>query len=220
MIEEHGWQRPEMYMAISDEISRVRGSVGICDLSPRGKFDLKGEEVQTFLNRFLDTTRTRVGQAAFCNLRDPSTSLATQVLCCNLCDDQAAIIAEVVSSNAVFEYLNRCASQNSVCIHLTDMTSSLTGVCVVGPESREVLSKLTELNLSEKDFPDLMCAQGKFANVHTFVIRADMTTELAYQVYFGREYGGYVWDAIVEAGEEFDIQPFGFRAMEALSRGK
>jgi len=214
MMEEEGWWRPEAYTSPAEEVAMVRRSVGIIDVSPRAKLDLKGEDVQSTLNRSFQNPPSLVGRAAPCLI----PALPSPITCCKLCDDQALLISEPGSHRALIDHLSRL-SESSPCAHLTDLTSALAGICVAGPMSRQVLSKLTELDLAEGDFPNLSCAQGKLANVHALVIRADNGAGPAYDVYFGREYGEFVWEAIMEAGEEFRIQPFGLKALELLRGG-
>ena len=78
------------------------------------------------------------------------------------------------------------------------------------------MRKLTTLDLRPAQFPDLSCAQGSLAGIHTLVIRADIQAHLAYQVYCGREFGEYLWDALLDAGQEFGARPFGLAAQRQL----
>ena len=102
------------------------------------------------------------------------------------------------------------------CMHLTNLTSTLAAVQLVGPYSRDLLCKLTALDLSPRQFADLTCAQGSVAKVHAFVVRADIGSELAYEVYCGREFGEYLWDTLRDAGQEFGVVPFGVAAQRLL----
>ncbi len=102
------------------------------------------------------------------------------------------------------------------CVHMTDITSSFTAVQIVGPQGHHLLRKLTALDLSPIAFSNLSCAQGDVAKVHTLVLRADIKTQLAYEVYCRREFGEYMWQTLHDAGQEFGVVPFGMAAARQL----
>ena len=89
---------------------------------------------------------------------------------------------------------------------------------IAGPCSRDLLRKLTALDLRPVQFPDLSCAQGSLASIHALVIRADMQTHLSYQVSCRREFGAYLWEVLLDAGQEFGALPVGMAAQRRLHR--
>ena len=149
---------------------------------------------------------------------DPDTSGLPGGLVCSLARNHARLISSPGTAAAVQSHLEAVTqpAAASACVHLTDVTSSFTAVQIAGPRSRDLLRKLTALDLRPAQFPDLSCAQGSLANVHALVIRADIQTHLSYQVYYGREFGEYVWEALLDAGQEFGALPFGMAAQRQL----
>lgn len=98
----------------------------------------------------------------------------------------------------------------------TDVTSVYANLFLAGPQSRGVLSKLTSLSISGDKFPDLSSAQGNLAHVHAIVLREDLGSIPGFHILISREYGESVWGAIVHAGHEFHLQPFGLLALRQL----
>jgi glycine cleavage system aminomethyltransferase T len=98
----------------------------------------------------------------------------------------------------------------------TDVTGVYADLFLAGPRSKAVLSKLTSLNVSEDKFPDLSCAQANLAHVHAIVLREDFRSIPGFHILVSREYGESVWEAIVHAGQEFHLQPFGLGALRLL----
>ena len=92
------------------------------------------------------------------------------------------------------------------------------GVLVLaGPRSRDVLSKITDADLSNAAFPWL---SGKeinvgFATAHA--LRVNFVGELGWELHHPIETQNAIFDAVMEAGKEFGIKPFGIRAMIAMS---
>jgi glycine cleavage system aminomethyltransferase T len=98
----------------------------------------------------------------------------------------------------------------------TDVTSVYADLLLAGPLSKAVLGKLTSLNVSDAMLPNLSCAQTSLAHVHAMVLREDIRSVFGFHLLVSREYGESVWEAIVHAGHEFDLLPFGLAALELL----
>jgi glycine cleavage system aminomethyltransferase T len=98
----------------------------------------------------------------------------------------------------------------------TDVTSVYAELLLAGPWSKAVLSKLTSLNLSDAAVPNLSCAQASLAHAHTVFLHEDIGSIPGFRLLISREYAESAWEAIVHAGHEFHLQPFGLGALELL----
>ena len=217
MVDEGGWQRPTRYTTSQEELDGLRRGVGLCDVSPIGKLYIEGVEIDSFLLKGCPGAQaTPVGQATRHDLLNGDGSLLDQVLLCRLAQDELFIVTSAEKVQAVAAALERSMEG---CVHQVDQTSALAAMSVAGPHSRETLSKLTELDLSPEVFHDLSSAQASMALVHATVLRADCGGQECYQVYVGRDLGEFLWDAIMEAGHEWNITPFGVEALRRLQEG-
>jgi glycine cleavage system aminomethyltransferase T len=97
-----------------------------------------------------------------------------------------------------------------------DVTSVYTVLRLVGPKSREVLGKLTSLNVSNTALPNLGCAQASLAHVPGIFLREDIAAIPAFHLLVTRDYAESVWDAILHAGHEFHLCPSGVEALRSL----
>jgi sarcosine oxidase, subunit alpha len=217
MVDDGGWQRPERYGQPEEELQAVRERVGLCDISPVRKLDLKGRQLAPVLERlFSPGTLPPVGHGQRMAQKDADGSIGVKGVCCRLSGDHVVLLIEPGAPLTAEQTLTRQLNMADECIHLTDLTSALAAVQLVGPCSRELLRKLTALDLSPHRFADLTCAQGEVAKVHALVIRADVGSKLAYEVYCGREFAEYLWDTLRDAGQEFRTLPLGVAAQRLL----
>ena len=230
MAENNGWHCPDSYGSVDAEVQAVFEQVGLSDISPLAKLDMQGNNAFAALVQWLSPDlslglspetlpgRTVVRVTPQALHIDPDTSGLPGGLVCSLARNHARLISSPGTAAAVQSHLEAVTqpAAASACVHLTDVTSSFTAVQIAGPRSRDLLRKLTALDLRPAQFPDLSCAQGSLANVHALVIRADIQTHLSYQVYYGREFGEYVWEALLDAGQEFGALPFGMAAQRQL----
>jgi len=87
---------------------------------------------------------------------------------------------------------------------------------LAGPKSRDVLAKVTDADLSNAAFPWLT---GKMIDIGAAPVRAlrvNFIGELGWEIHHPIEMQNYIFDKLFEAGAEFDIKPFGIRAMDSL----
>ena len=200
-----GWQRPVRYTSADDELERVKAGVGMCDVSSAGKLAVQGDGVDTLLAvAFPDTGGLSVGHAA---RSDGGIELAL------LADDEALVTTPPNQAQSLAE---RLAMDSKGCVHTVDVTSALAAVKIVGPRAHKLLAAVTELDVSPPAFGDKHCAQSRFAEVHGTLVRLDGGALPGYVLYFGREYGDYMWEALLEAGERYGLAPFGTEALDRI----
>jgi sarcosine oxidase subunit alpha len=102
------------------------------------------------------------------------------------------------------------------CVHVTNVTAALAAVNLAGPRSRQVLARLTNLDLSPNVFPYLGAREAKVAGVPALLLRIGFVGELGYEIHYPAEYGIHLWDALMEAGQEPGIRPCGVEAQRVL----
>ncbi len=222
LTEDQGWQCADSYGAVDAEVQAIREQVGLSDISPLAKLDIQGNDVFAALGQKLSLGLSLETVPVGRIVRVPAQALDLDApaggLLCSLARNHARLISPPGTASAIQARVESVTRQTdaSACIHLTDVTSNFTTVQIAGPHSGDVLRKLTALDLRPAQFPDLSCAQGSLAGIHGAVIRADIQAHLAYQVYCGREFGEYLWDALLDAGQEFGARPFGLTAQRQL----
>lgn len=195
--EHYGWEFPASYRFAESEATSVRQSAGVADISWMVKLDLKGYR----LNKSL-----RLGEKAFSWLLGPLHFLVT-------CDpaDRGVVLTQI-------KLLQSAGSDLLLPppLYMTDVSSVYAQFLLAGPKSREVLCKLSSLNISESSLPNLACGQSNVGHVRAIVLREDLNSIPAFHLLVSREYGEAVWESIIHAGQEFELEPFGLEALALL----
>ena len=88
------------------------------------------------------------------------------------------------------------------------------------PNSGDLLAQVVELELDPRRFADMSFVQTMVAKVHGMILRRDIGDLLAYQLFFSRDYGEYLWEALMLAGENHGVIPVGLQAMDLLHEGR
>jgi len=195
MADYYGWEAAEQFTSPDDEARRVREGVGLSDVSWLGKLDVKGKDAKT---------KSQIPNSGFV---------------WRLAQGHWLVTCEPQDLDGAWEDLERLSATTD-CLHATDVTSVYAALLLAGPRSRDILHKLTEIDVSDAAMPNLSCSQTGLAHVHAIVLRQDMGDVLGYLLLVGREYGEYVWDTLMQAGQEEGIVPFGLTAQRQISNPK
>ena len=215
MSELDGWQQPIHYGDGASELKMLRESVGIHDLSPRGAVRLVGEgAVSLATGLFSGQKELAVGQAR--EGRITAENGTASLLELRLARDEFIFLTAPGDAETVSEFLR---SPPASCAHTVDISSGLAGAGIIGPQATFLLSMITELDVSSEAFPYLRCVQSRFADVPCLLVRQDAVTGPAYQLYFAREYGEYIWEVITQAARHIGGGPVGTEAIKRLQDG-
>ena len=211
--ERDGWQQPALYSSVDQELDQLKVAVGICDVSPVGKLSLQGEELDQLLTpTLLGATELNVGSLR--RMEVGSSSDPWHCALARLAMDEYLAVTPAGRNATLVEML---VEDPDRCAHVVDLTSALAGVSIAGPSAVRLLASLTALDLSDTSFPDLHGSQSKIAGIHGTLLRRDVAGLLCYELYFTRDFGEYMWDVLMEAGERYDAVPVGIEAMDRLT---
>ena len=194
-VEDGEWRLPEAFSDPELEAERVRQAVGLHDQSANGKLDLKGREIEALL---------------------AGAAQENELSVLRLRPDHALLLTPPGRQERVADGLLRALSQAPRCAHLTDVTSALSALALVGPLAVEVLCTLTSLDLRPRAFLDGACAETAVAKIQSIVIRQDWGRLPAYCLLLDRASAEYAWEAVRRAGESVGLVPFGLAAARLL----
>ena len=213
------WLRPERYGDPAEEVAAVRNGVGLIDVSPLGKLRLTGPGVpdlleRLYVNSWRDLRRGRVRYGMMCN--DEGVILDDGV-CARLADDDWYVSTTSTGAAGALEWVEWWRQSGwGDGVHVTDLTEARAAVNLAGPASREVLQKLTSRDLSKAKFPYMRARRTRIAGLSCLVLRIGFTGELSYEIHGPSGGGQYLWEALMEAGAEHGIRPFGVEAQRIL----
>lgn len=218
MAEVGEWKRPHSYGDVQEEVRAVRERVGIIEVSTLGKLDVRGKDAGKLLDRvythiFSDLPIGRIRYGMICS---DSGIILDDGTVTRLAEDRYYVTTGTGNVDLVEEWFKWWTAGTGMCVHVTNLTPEVAAVNVAGPRARETLSKLTDIDLSSQKFKYMTSAQGQVAGVTCLLLRIGFVGETGWEVHFPAEYGEHMWDALLDAGSEFGIMPFGVEAQRVL----
>jgi sarcosine oxidase subunit alpha len=212
------WRRPHSYGDVEAEVQAVHGAVGLIDVSTLGKLLVIGPDAGEFLerlypNRFGDM---KAGRIRYAVLNTDAGRIMDDGTIARLSDDAYYVTTTSTGAGAVVEWFEWWNAVWGMDVQIADITGALAAVNVAGPRARELMTRLTDLDVSNEALSYLDARQGKIAGVPSLVLRIGFVGELGYELHFPSPYGEFVWDTILERGEDLGIRPFGLEPQRIL----
>ena len=207
-----GWEMPLEYAGVVKEHTAVRTGVGIFDVSHLGKLVVRGDGAEEFVNRCLtnDLGRIEKGKAQYTLCCDDATGGVVDDLIVYLKDDDHLLLVPNAANSA--EVRRRLESAAPDGITITDHHETHAVLAVQGTRSDEVLEAVGLPTGHEY----MSFTEAPFEGVDVVVCRTGYTGERGYELIAPNEVAGALWDALVEAGAEYDLQPCGLGARDTL----
>src|SRR5262249_7056109 len=154
----------------------------------------------------------KVGRTRYGVMCDDAGIIFDDGTCARLSEDHYYLTATTGGADTVYQWLQFWLATSPWDVCVTNVTSGYGAVNLAGPRSREVLARVSSIALDSTTFPYLGCAHGKVAGVSCILFRIGFVGELGYEIHFPAEYGEHMWDALMDAGKDFGIAPFGVEA--------
>jgi sarcosine oxidase subunit alpha len=212
------WKRPESYGDPAAEVRAVRTAVGLIDVSTLGKFELVGPDAaelleRVYLNSWADLA---VGRARYGVMCTEEGIVFDDGVGGRLARDHFYLTATTGNADAVFQWLELWRTTWRMNVTILNRTAAFAAMNLAGPHARQVLGRLTEMDLSPLAFPYPAVRQGEVAGVPCRLLRVGFVGELGYEIHCPSSHAWHLWEAILEAGSASGSKPFGVEAQRIL----
>ncbi|MEI7722955.1 MAG: FAD-dependent oxidoreductase [Actinomycetota bacterium] len=214
----HGWVGKNWHPAVALEHHATRTSAGIFDESSFAKIEVTGEDAGEFLSLVCSNNVVRgVGRTIYTQALNNKGGIESDYTVTQTDENAFFIVTGTAFLNHDLGWLEKIRRQhNYENVAIKDLTEELACFGIWGPNARKILSKTTDSDLSNEAFGFMRSQIIKVAGVQLRATRITYVGELGWELYIPREKSLQVWLSLIEAGEEFDLRPCGYRAIESL----
>ena len=200
--------------AVNREALSVRTGVGIYDGTPLGKIEINGPDAVTLLNRVYTNSwdNLPVGMGKFGFMLSEDGRMFDDGVTFRLNEGHYLMTTGSGVATAVHTHLERLlqCEWRDLQVYLTEVTEQWANICVCGPLAREVMVNAgTDIDLDRETFPFMAIRSGKVGGFAARVARVSYTGELSFEINVRARDGLAMWEALMEAGREYDITPVG-----------
>ena len=228
------WKRPlyfrrgeeTMDQAVQREAKAVRESCGVLDATTLGKIDIQGPDAAEFLNRIYTNAWSKL-QPGRCRyglmLGEDGMVMDDGVTAC-IGPNHYHMTTTSGGAARVMSWLEEWHQTEwpELELQMTSVTDQWAVASIAGPNARKVAQKLADdMDLSKDAFRFMGLKEGTVCGgIPARIFRISFTGESSFEINVPAGYGRHLWDKVMEAGEEFDITPYGTEVMHLLRAEK
>ena len=217
---EYSYGRQNWFPYSAEEHKATRENVAIFDQTSFGKILVQGRDAARELNRVctanVDVEPGRIVYTQWCNDRG---GVEADLTVTRIAEDRYMIVTTGTQTVRDMDWLKRQIAADAH-VTIADVTSAEVVLGIQGPRSRELLSSLSDSDFSTPAFPFGTAKQVDIGMAFVRAARLTYVGELGWELYVPTEFGPYVYDEIVKAGETFGLKHAGYHALNSLRMEK
>jgi heterotetrameric sarcosine oxidase alpha subunit len=227
-VEAGQWLRPRAYVRAGEsfdaawrrEVLAVRGAAGICDVSTLGKIDVQGPDATTLLERVYCNgfARLAVGRCRYGLMLREDGMVLDDGTATRIGERHYVLTTTTANAGKVLAHLEFLLQTGwpELKVRVTSVTDQHGQIALAGPRSRDVLRRVADSDVDTAGLPFLGSAAATIAGARARLFRISYSGELAYEIAVPADHTVAVWEALLAAGREFGLAPYGTEAMAAM----
>jgi aminomethyltransferase len=222
MVDFGGWDMPVEYPGpggglIAEHLA-VRTAVGLFDVSHMGELQFRGPGSLAAVQRISmnDASRLKDGQAHYSALLTPQGTFVDDILVHRLAENDYLLVVNAGTKDKDYAWIRQQVG-GLPGIHFNDYSSYYSQLALQGPRALETLQKLTTVDLAA--IKNYWFTWGTVAGIpNVLIARTGYSGEDGFEVYIPSDEATTVkmWNALLDAGQEFSIRPCGLGARNTL----
>lgn len=217
-VDRIGFDAALTFTSTEQEHRATRNAVGVYDVYGQGPIDLKGPDSELLLGHLTarDVARrlSGEGQVLYTSLLNEAGGMIDDLTVYRLRPQHYWLVATPSRADFVEGLLREHARDMRA--YVTNLVSGTAYLSIQGPNSRALLSRLTEADMSSGSLPYFRFIHAVVAEVPMVLSRTGYSGELGYELYYSREYAEHVWDAVLETGADLGATPAGLGALRSV----
>ena len=216
IVEKNSFRRSNYHEFVGNECKHVTEKVGLLDMSAFAKAIVKGPGAEAWLEYiFANKMPKTIGRISLVHMLTINGGVRSEYTVYKTGPQSFYLVSAGAFETHDHDYLFKLKPKDGS-VDVQRVTTN-TGVLVLaGPRSREVLQKITDTDLSNDKFKWLTGKKINVGYATAEALRVNFVGELGYELHHPIEMQNYIFDEVMKAGAEFDIKPFGIRAMDSM----
>ncbi|MBS35963.1 MAG: glycine cleavage system protein T [Thiotrichales bacterium] len=208
------FRRSNAFEHVKEECRAVREAVGLIEISTFAKYEVTGPDAEVWLSHLLANHMPKVGKMVLAPMLNPEGKLIGDFTVAKMDNERFYIFGGGVAETYHMRWFEEHLPESGVNIRALGL--ELVGFSIAGPKSRELLSRLTHLDVSNQAFRFMSIREFDLGMIPALIGRVTFTGDLGYEIWVKAEYQNMLYDLLLENGEDLGLRHFGGRALNAL----
>ncbi len=212
--EEPTFRRSRAHDYVAQEVKAVRENVGAIEIANFAKHSFKGPDAAKFLDTVMAGRLPAPGRISLSPMLTPKGKLYGDLSIACLCRNEFLILGSGAAQEMHRRWFEKHLDGHDVIYR--NESSQWHGIALSGPNSRELLSRISQQDVSAEGLKFRDVRRTFVAGTPAILTRLSFSGELGYEIYVAPEYQIKLYDAITEAGADLGLKFYGARALMSL----
>ncbi len=214
--EDHwSFRRSRWFEHVGAECRNVRDNVGVLDMTAFAQARVSGPGARAFLDGLVANRLPRQGRVGLCHALNSRGGVHSEFTIHREAPDRYYLVSAGAFQRLDHDWLRRQMPDDGS-VRFENLTAAMGVLVVAGPRSRELLSRVSDTDLSNASFRWLTGRDANIGLAPVKLLRLNFVGELGWEIHHGIEYQNVILDALLDAGGDLGLKPFGIRAMDSL----
>jgi dimethylglycine dehydrogenase len=209
------FHRSNDFGPIGHEVKKTRESVGVTETSNFAKYEVTGDGAEVFLNHLMTNTMPKTGRIVLTPMLNENGKINGDFTIAKRAENSFLIWGSIAAQKYHMRWFERHLPIDGT-VAIQRFGINLVGLSIVGPNSRKVLQKLTDADVSNEAFRFMDCREFDVNGSPCIVNRLTYAGDLGYELWMEPAYQRRIYKGVKAAGEEFGIVDFGMRALLSM----
>ena len=226
------WHRPYTYLrtgedrhsAVKREINQTRGALGLLDASTLGKIIVKGPDAGRFMDMMYTNMMSNLkpGRCRYGLMCSENGFLMDDGVVAKWDDDTYLCHTTTGGADRIHAHMEEWLQTEwwDWDVWVVNATEQYAQIAVVGPQARSVLGRLGATDIDNDSFPFMTFQDHQLAGIDARVYRISFSGELSYEIAVPAGQGMALWQALLDAGADLDVMPYGTEALHVMRAEK
>jgi aminomethyltransferase len=218
-----GWEMPVQYSGLIDEHQNTRINAGLFDVSHMGEIFVSGAEALEFLQFVTtnDVSKLTIGKAQYSFLLNETGGVIDDIIVYRLAEDRYLICVNASNVEKDFSWLK---TKNTTSAVIENCSEDYAQIAIQGPKAQSILSELLKKSGSTEDLScqknfsikEISLSTNQNSKTNLLVARTGYTGEDGFEVFLKQDFGVWLWESLLELGQNYGLKPVGLGARDTL----
>jgi len=213
-VEQPSLRRSNADRFVAAEVAATRSGAGLLDTGVYGRYEVTGPGAEAWLDHLLACRLPPIGRLKLAPMLSPTGRLMGDLSVTRLGPARFWLVGSYYLQEWHLRWFRDRLPRSGVTIE--NLSESWLGFSLSGPQSREILARLTREDVSDAALPFLGCRTLDIGLSRAVVARLSLTGELGYEINVPAAHQRALWTALNEAGRDAGLRPIGMRAQDSL----
>ncbi len=215
-VDDWSFRRSKWFEHVGHEVRNVHENVGLLDMTAFAKARIAGPGAAALLDHLVaNRLPAKDGRIALAHALAPRGGVHSEFTIFREAADSYYLVSAGGYQRLDHDWLKRQLPRDGS-VEMENLTTAMGVLVVAGPKSRALLERVAGCDLANGAFPWLTGRDTTIGLAPARLLRVNFVGELGFEIHHGIEYQNHIFDALMAAGRDLGIAPFGIRAMDAM----